>query len=90
MQASHGALLRLVDEAGKPISLGSAATLRATGVSLPVGYDGETFAQDLGPHNELAIEQPDGRRCTVRFDYQPIGGGYLPILGPLPCREINR
>ena len=89
MQASHGALLRLVDEAGKPISLGSAATLRATGVSLPVGYDGETFAQDLSPHNELAIEQPDGRRCTVRFDYQPIPGE-IPILGPLPCREINR
>lgn len=89
IRASHGALLRLVDETGQPIPLGSAATLRATGVSLPVGYDGETFAQDLGPHNEMVIEQPDGRRCSVRFDYQPVPGD-IPTLGPLPCRETSR
>jgi hypothetical protein len=40
VKISHGALLRLVDEAGAPLSVGSTATLRATDVTVPVGYDG--------------------------------------------------
>ena len=42
---SRGALLRLVDDAGVPISLGSTATLRATGTVVPVGYDGEAYVE---------------------------------------------
>ena len=29
--------------------LGSAATLRATGVTVPVGYDGDAYVEDLVP-----------------------------------------
>jgi outer membrane usher protein len=50
---SHAALLRLVDEAGAAVPLGSTATLRATGTVFPVGYDGDAYVEDLGPHNEL-------------------------------------
>ncbi len=83
---SHGALLRLVDESGAALPLGSTATLRATGVVVPVGYDGDAYVEDLSPHNQLAIEFPDGRRCSVAFDYAPVIGE-IPSIGPLRCLE---
>ncbi len=86
VQISHGALLRLVDEAGMPMAVGSTARLRATGTTVPVGYDGNAYVLDLDAHNELDVGRPDGRRCTVAFDYQPVPGD-IPTIGPLPCRE---
>lgn len=83
---SHGALLRLVDVAGAVVPLGSTATLRATGTVVPVGYDGDAYVEDLGPHNELTIETPDGQRCTVVFDYKSVAGD-IPSIGPLRCQE---
>ena len=83
---SHGALLRLVDEAGLPVPLGSSATLRATGAIVPIGYDGEAYIEDLGPHNKLTVERSDGRRCQVSFEYRPVPGN-IPSIGPLRCLE---
>ncbi len=83
---SHGALLRLVDETGAVVPLGSTATLRTTGVVVPVGYDGDAYVEDLSPHNQLAVEFPDGRRCTTTFDYSPVTGE-IPSIGPLRCLE---
>jgi outer membrane usher protein len=83
---SRGALLRLTYTAGKPLPPGSVATLKATGTAYPVGYDGEAFIPGLMPDNELAVERPDGRRCSVAFAYRPIKGD-IPAIGPLPCRE---
>jgi outer membrane usher protein len=83
---SHGALLRLVDEAGVPVPLGSTATLRATGVVVPVGYDGEAYAENLSPHNEVTVERPDGQGCSVVFDYRAVSGE-IPSIGPLRCQE---
>jgi outer membrane usher protein len=86
VRASHGALLRLVDQAGRPLPVGSVATLKATKASVPIGYDGEAYVQDLHHHNELAVERPDGLRCTVAFDYKP-APGEIPTIGPLTCRQ---
>jgi len=86
IKVSRGALLRLVDAAGAPIPLGSTATLKATGAVIPVGYDGEAYAEDLEPHDELLVVKPDGKRCTVAFEYRPIAGD-IPTIGPLACRE---
>ncbi len=86
---SSGALLHLVDDVGTPISLGSTATLHATGAVVPVGYDGEAYVEDLSPHNEVAVERIDGRLCTVTFDYHPVPGG-IPSIGPLKCKEARR
>lgn len=83
---SHGALLLLVDAFGKPIPPGSSATLRATGVAVPVGYDGQAYVEDLSSSNELTVEQPDGRRCTVMFAYHPVPRE-IPDIGPLRCVE---
>lgn len=83
---SRGALLRLVDEAGTPVPLGSAARLRATGAAIPVGFDGNAYVEGLATRNTLAVERPDGRRCSVDFDYRPVPGE-IPTIGPLTCRE---
>ena len=83
---NHGALLQLVDEAGLPVPLGSIATLRATGVTVPVGYDGNVYVEGLSPHNELIVESLNERHCTVAFDYQPVPGD-IPSIGPLRCLE---
>ena len=83
---SHGALLRLVDSAGTPLPMGSTATLKATGSVFPVGFDGDVYAEGLSLHNEINIEQPNRRRCTVNFDYKPLPGE-IPLIGPLHCQE---
>jgi outer membrane usher protein len=86
IKISHAALLRLVDEAGVPLPLGSTATLRSNGATAPVGYDGEAYIQDLNSRNEIAVERPDGQRCAVAFDYRAIPGD-IPVIGPLRCAE---
>jgi outer membrane usher protein len=87
VQASHGALLRLVYAAGTPIGLGSSATLAATGVTVPVGYDGEAYVQDLSPRgNRLAVQRMDGRRCIAIFNYRGHPGA-IPTIGPLRCQD---
>ncbi|MDR3532445.1 MAG: fimbria/pilus outer membrane usher protein [Rhodopila sp.] len=87
VQTSHGALLRLVDKAGGPIAIGSTATLATTGVTVPVGYGGEAFVQDLSPgRNQLTIERPNGQRCVAILDYR-VTPGEIPTIGPLPCQE---
>jgi outer membrane usher protein len=65
IQFSHGALLKLVDENGVAIPVGSTATLRATGIAAPVGYDGDAYVEDLGSHNEITVELPNGGRGLV-------------------------
>ena len=86
MKFNYGALLKLVDESGAPIPLGSTATLVATGAIYPVGYEGEAFVENLSPHNVLTVKRPDERVCAVGFDYKRIPGD-LPTIGPLRCVE---
>lgn len=86
IRTAHSALLRLVDGRGQPLPLGSTLTLEASGAVLPVGYDGEAYADDLQAHNVGRVKFPDGRRCVVQFDYQPVPGD-IPIIGPLTCRK---
>jgi outer membrane usher protein len=85
MKISHGALLKLVDEAGVPVPVGSTARLRA-GTIVPIGYDGDAYVEDLSLHNEVDVDLPDGRRCGVTFDYHPVPGE-IPTIGPLRCLE---
>jgi len=86
IEFSHGALIKLVDQNNTPIALGSTVRLRATGVAVSVGYDGEAFVEGLGSHNELIVDRPDGRVCFAAFNYKPIPGD-IPSIGPLRCEE---
>jgi len=88
IQFSHGALLKLVDQAGLPIPLGSTATLLGSTTPAPVGYDGETYLEGLSTHNRVSVGLVDGARCTVSFDYKPVPGD-IPTIGPLRCREVK-
>jgi outer membrane usher protein len=83
---NHAALLQLVDQAGVALPLGSAATLRATGAIVPIGYDGDAYVEDLSSHNELIVVRPNGHKCTVVFNYEPLAGD-IPSIGPLTCTE---
>jgi outer membrane usher protein len=85
---SRSALVRLVDDAGSPIHLGSTATLEATAAIVPVGYDGEAYLEDLGPHNKITVELENGKHCTATFDYNPVPGD-IPTIGPISCQEIK-
>jgi outer membrane usher protein len=85
----HGALVRIVDASGKPIAVGSVATLASTGVDVPVGYDGEAYLTNVGNHNQVIVEQSSGARCALEFDYRATPGE-IPAIGPLPCRELAR
>jgi len=86
MRISHAATIRLVDEAGVPIPVGSTAKLIRTGIIGPVGYDGEAYIQDLSLDNQVSVDLPDGRHCNVAFNYRPVPGD-IPIIGPLHCTE---
>jgi outer membrane usher protein len=89
VKATRGALVRLTDPAGKPIPVGSVATLQSSGVPAPVGYDGEAYIVDLQAHNEVKVEWRDGRHCYVTFEYRPTPG-QIQTIGPLPCRADDR
>jgi len=85
VKVSHAALLRLVDETGAPMPLGSTATLRATATAFSIGYDGDAYIENLSAHNELTVQGVDGHQCTVSFDYRPVAGE-VPTIGPLRCQ----
>ena len=87
VKTSHGALVRLVDDAGLPLPVGSTATLDATKATVPVGYDGDAYVEDLSPtNNSLTVQRPDGRRCVAVFAYTA-KAGEIPSIGPLRCRQ---
>jgi outer membrane usher protein len=86
VKVAHGALLRMVDANGAAVPVGSTATLMSTKVAAPVGYDGEAYLVDLQSRNEVSVEIPNGKPCTVSFDYQPKAGD-IPTVGPVLCRE---
>ena len=89
VHVSHGALLRIVDAAGAVIPLGSAVTLRSSGVAVPVGYDGAAYVEELQAHNTLAVILLNGSRCGLSFDYKAVKGE-IPTIGPLRCLREDK
>ncbi|MGV8803812.1 MAG: fimbria/pilus outer membrane usher protein [Polaromonas sp.] len=81
----RAALIILVDEAGKPLSVGSLARLQGAAAKEPtlVGFDGEAYLDALNLQNVLDVETTAGV-CSVSFDYPKSGSG-IPQIGPLPC-----
>ncbi|MCP1120131.1 fimbria/pilus outer membrane usher protein [Robbsia andropogonis] len=78
------ASITLVDENRLPIAPGLRVINEDNGKETIVGYDGQTFVDDLRPTNRLRIT--DGQRsCEVRFDYQRATNGGLQAIGPLVC-----
>lgn len=87
IRASHGAIVRLVDRADLPLPVGSVAILKASGKAVPIGFDGDAYVEDIAAGgNELAVERPNGGRCTARF-VSRASPGQVPIIGPIVCAE---
>lgn len=88
IRISHAALLRLVDDAGVVLPIGSKVVLRRAQIAFPVGYGGEAYVQDLSALNQVDAELPDGQKCSAAFDYLP-SKGVIPTVGPLRCRSLR-
>jgi outer membrane usher protein len=86
VKVDHGALLSLVDGNGKPLPVGSSATLESSGAAAPVGYGGETYVVGLRSRNHVVVDLPDGGRCAVLFEFKA-AANQIPTVGPLTCRE---
>ncbi|WP_206412990.1 fimbria/pilus outer membrane usher protein [Lysobacter enzymogenes] len=84
----RAAVLILRDAAGAPLPLGSAVR-SGNGERATVGYDGETYLENLLERNELRVDAADGE-CVVRVDY-PADAQGIARIGPLTCaREAAR
>lgn len=80
----RAAVLVLHDAAGKPLAVGSTVQVASPdGGDTVVGRDGETYLEDLRPHNALRVQTPDGA-CRVTFD-APATDAVIPRIGPLTC-----
>lgn len=91
IQPVHAAVVVLHDAAGQPLPLGSRVQdAKNASVDTVVGYDGETYLDTLQPmHNQLRVQLPDGRACSVRFDL-PATPAAVPRIGPLACATEAR
>jgi len=78
----RGASLALVDGQGRPLPVGGRVTLRESGRSALLGYDGLVFFEALEPMNHLLVEF-GGRRCTVNAPFDPAQA--MGTIGPLVC-----
>jgi outer membrane usher protein len=77
-----GASVILVGEDRKPLPVGTRVTLKETGETAPVGFDGLVFFEQLGASNHLLVESGD-KRCTVIVPFdtkQPMS-----TVGPFTC-----
>ncbi len=83
------ATMRLVDEKGALLPVGSIAVLDPGGPPNVVGYDGVAFVRDLKAHNRLLVTRPDGKSCSLEFGYRH-NGDSRPDLGQLTCRAQAR
>ncbi|OOG53897.1 fimbrial assembly protein [Rhodanobacter sp. B05] len=78
----------LMDEAGKPLPVGSSVQLHGhAGEPALVGFDGAVYLDTLDTHNELDVTTPTGA-CHANFDYRKQSGG-IPQIGPLSCRKVK-
>ncbi|MEZ0471937.1 fimbria/pilus outer membrane usher protein [Luteimonas sp. C3_2_a3] len=83
----RAAVLVLHDADGRPLPLGSRVQLVDGAASEAiVGYDGETYLEQLRPRNRIRVELP-GRACEATFDYPEAAAATIPRIGPLLCVE---
>jgi outer membrane usher protein len=85
MRETRAALLILHDAQGRPIPLGS-RVLHADGGSAVVGYDGQTYLENLHAMNRIDVLRTEGSSCTIRFAWRRSTDG-IAVIGPLACAE---
>lgn len=79
----RAAALTLVDEAGKPLPVGSLVRVNGQKGTAIVGFDGAAYLDTLDAQNKLEVQTPGGY-CRASFDYRKEADG-IPQIGPLRC-----
>lgn len=87
MSRGAAAVVVLTDAAGKFLPLGSTAVVNGTGAPVVVGFDGETYLQDLHPDNTVAVTRSgaSGGTCQAHFAFVPEPDS-IPRIGPVVCQ----
>jgi outer membrane usher protein len=82
--ATSAALVSFVDAFGNPVEVGSGAILAGSDEIFVVGYDGETYLENLDMRNRVTITRPDRTTCAAEFEFDP--GAPLPVrIDAVPC-----
>jgi len=82
--ATRGALVLLVDDAGKPLKPGIAMAVDGRNNEAFTGYGGEVFVAHA--HDGAVLEaRSDGQRCIAKLGTIP-PGTTQPRIGPVTCR----
>jgi len=79
----RAAIIVLHDAHGAPLPLGSVVQRDGSDERVVVGYDGETYLDNLQRDNRIVVELPQGR-CVAQFAYPSAPSG-IARIGPLPC-----
>ncbi|MCC4586891.1 fimbrial biogenesis outer membrane usher protein [Xanthomonas melonis] len=79
----QAAVIVLHDATGAALPVGSVAQREGDAAQVVVGYDGETYLDNLRGDNRILVDTPQGR-CVATFTYPAVAGG-IPRVGPLPC-----
>lgn len=77
----RGATVVLVDANGRPLPLGTAVVLAASGDTFTVGYDGQVFFPQLQADNEVTAQFAGS--CVARFAFDDADA--MSTLGPFAC-----
>lgn len=80
--------IRLSDERGQPLPVGSQVTERRSGQTGIVGYDGQVYLSHLQREGELSVRLPDGALCRQVFTL-PTAQNTIAQLGPLTCPQLS-
>ncbi|APP77219.1 fimbriae usher protein [Xanthomonas vesicatoria ATCC 35937] len=79
----RAAVIVLHDANGDPVPVGSVAQRQGDAERVVVGYDGETYLDNLQNDNRILVELTEGR-CIAQFAY-PADAGGIARVGPLRC-----
>ncbi|MGW8273449.1 fimbria/pilus outer membrane usher protein [Xanthomonas axonopodis] len=79
----RAAIIVLHDAHGAPLPVGSMVQRDGSTDRVVVGYDGETYLDNLQRDNRILVDLPQGR-CVAQFAY-PADPGGIPRVGPLQC-----
>lgn len=88
LRPTIAARVGLVDDDGRAIPVGARASVNGGG-EVPVGLDGELYADDLRPENDVAVRLRGGDTCVAQFA-APAAGAVLRRIGPIACRRDRR
>jgi outer membrane usher protein len=83
IEAKDTARIQIKDDKNEPLPVGSIVTLKETGATFSMGYDGQIFIPGIGDQNTLLVKNGD-KSCEVSFaraDRKGVNGR----VGPLIC-----